>query len=128
LVGGCAEGAFLDLLLRRVASNSEKGYGMAMKKKATSKRVSLSEEQFYAIARALGDARRLEIVQQVAASEGMECSALDVHEKLSPATVSHHMKELSEVGLVEIKRAGRSANLFLCRAVFDAYVRRLASL
>jgi ArsR family transcriptional regulator len=99
-----------------------------MKRKATIKRVSLSEEQFYAIARALGDARRLAIVQQVAASEGMECSALHVHEKLSPATVSHHMKELSEVGLVEIRRSGRGANLFLCRSVFDAYVRRLISL
>jgi ArsR family transcriptional regulator, arsenate/arsenite/antimonite-responsive transcriptional repressor len=99
-----------------------------MKKKATSKQVSLSEEQFQAIARVLGDARRLGMIQQIAASEGMECSALDVHKKLSPATVSHHMKELSEVGLVEIRRSGRSANLFLCRSVFDAYVRRLASL
>jgi ArsR family transcriptional regulator, arsenate/arsenite/antimonite-responsive transcriptional repressor len=99
-----------------------------MKKKAPSTRVSLSEGQFFAIARALGDPRRLAIVEQVAASEGMECSALHVHEELSPATVSHHMKELSEVGLVEIRRSGRAANLFLCRSVFDAYVRRLASL
>lgn len=99
-----------------------------MKKKATSKPVILSEEQFQAIARALGDARRLAIVQQVAAEEGMECSALHVHEYISPATVSHHMKELSEAGLVEIKRSGRGVNLFLCRPVFDAYVRRLASL
>jgi ArsR family transcriptional regulator len=100
-----------------------------MKKKATtSKRVSLSEEQFQAIARALGDARRLAIFQQIAALEGMECSALQEHQYISPATVSHHMKELSEAGLVEIRRSGRGANLFLCRPVFDAYVRRLASL
>ena len=120
---------FFDSLLLRVASYSRRGIvGKAMKKKATSKRVNLSEEQFYAIARVLGDARRLAIVQQVAASEGMECGALHVHEELSPATVSHHMKELSEVGLVEIRRSGRAAYLFLCRPVFDAYVRRLASL
>ncbi len=99
-----------------------------MKKKATSKRVSLSEEQFQAIARALGDSRRLDIFQQVAAEEGMECSALHVHEYISPATVSHHMKELREAGLIEIRRSGRGANLFVCRPVFDAYVRRLASL
>jgi ArsR family transcriptional regulator len=120
---------FFDSLLRRVASYSRKGiFGTAMKKKATSKRVSLSEEQFQAIARVLGDARRLAMVQQIAGSEGMECSALRVHEYISPATVSHHMKELSEAGLVEIRRSGRGANLFLCRSVFDAYVRRLASL
>jgi ArsR family transcriptional regulator, arsenate/arsenite/antimonite-responsive transcriptional repressor len=116
------------LVRSRLSSLWFTGRGRLVKKKATSKRVSLSEEQFYAIARALGDARRLAIVQQVAASEGMECSALHVHEELSPATVSHHMKELNEVGLVEIRRSGRAAYLFLCRSVFDAYVSRLASL
>jgi ArsR family transcriptional regulator len=120
---------FFDSLLRRIASNIQRVIsGKGMKKKATSKQVILSEEQFQAIARVLGDARRLAMVEQIAASEGMECSALHVHQYISPATVSHHMKELSEAGLVEIRRSGREAYLFLCRPVFDAYVSRLASL
>ncbi|WP_353068846.1 helix-turn-helix domain-containing protein [Tunturibacter empetritectus] len=99
-----------------------------MKKRDPSAEVMLSEDQFQAIARALSDPRRFAILQQVGASEGMECSALQEHESISPATVSHHMKELSEAGLIEIRRVGRGANLYLHRSVFEAYVRRLSSI
>ena len=90
---------------------------------------ALSEEQFHAICRALADPRRFAILQQVAAaSDGMACSALHEHEVISPATISHHLKELNDAGLVEMKREGRGANLFLRRPVFEAYVKRLSSL
>ena len=71
---------------------------------------------------------RFAILEQVAAVEGMPCSRLEEHAVLSPATVSHHMKELSEAGLVEIKREGREAYLSLHRPVLDAYLNRLAAL
>jgi ArsR family transcriptional regulator len=99
-----------------------------MKKKDSVAEVTLADEQFQAIARALSDPRRFAILQQVAARDGMECGSLQEHEFISPATISHHMKELSESGLIEVKRAGRGANLFLRRPVFEAYVKRLASI
>jgi ArsR family transcriptional regulator len=99
-----------------------------MKKRDASAELALTEDQFQAIARALSDPRRFAILQQVAACEGMECGSLQEHEWISPATVSHHMKELSEAGLIEIKRMGRGANLYLCRSVLDAYIRRLSSI
>jgi len=99
-----------------------------MKKKDSVAEVKLSEEQFQAIARALSDPRRFAILRQVAAADGMECASLEEHECISPATISHHMKELNEAGLIEITRVGRGARLFLCRPIFKAYVNRLASI
>ena len=99
-----------------------------MRSKQPRANVVLPDAQFQAIARALADPRRHAILQQVAAEDGMACSLLHEHNLLSPATVSHHMKELSEAGLVEVKRQGRDAYLSLRRPVLDAYLRRLALL
>jgi ArsR family transcriptional regulator len=93
-----------------------------------SKQSQLSDEQFHAIARVLSDRRRFAILQQIAATDGIACSALHEQEIISPATISHHLKELNEAGLVELKREGRCANLFFCRPVFAAYLKRLSSL
>jgi ArsR family transcriptional regulator, arsenate/arsenite/antimonite-responsive transcriptional repressor len=90
--------------------------------------VTLSEVQFQAIARALADPHRFAILEQVAAAAGMACSLLHEHDMISPATVSHHLKELSEAGLIDVKREGRDAYIFLRRPVLDAYLKRLACL
>jgi ArsR family transcriptional regulator len=99
-----------------------------MAKKRTSRGVVLSEEQFHAIGRALADPRRFAILRQVAATDGLACSKLDEQEVISPATISHHLKELNEAGLVEVEREGRCANLSLRRTVWQAYLDRLSSL
>jgi ArsR family transcriptional regulator, arsenate/arsenite/antimonite-responsive transcriptional repressor len=99
-----------------------------MKTTDTSDGVTLTDEQFHAIARALADPRRFAIFQQIAATQCMACSTLGEHSVISPATISHHLKELTEAGLIDMKREGRGAQLSLCRPVFQAYVNRLASL
>jgi ArsR family transcriptional regulator len=96
--------------------------------KNVSASLTLSDTQFRAIGRALADPHRFAILQQVAAAEGMPCSHLEEHAVLSPPTVSHHMKELREAGLVEIRREGREAYLSLQRPVLDAYLDRLSCL
>ena len=88
----------------------------------------MTDKQFQSIARALADPHRFAILGQVAAAEGMACSLLHEHDVISPATVSHHMKELSEAGLIDVKREGRDAYLSLIRPVLDAYLERLSSL
>lgn len=94
----------------------------------TATKTRLTQDQFDAIARAVADPRRFAILKQVAANPCMGCSALNEHESLSPATISHHMKELHEAGLLEIIREGRTASLQLRRETWQAYLDRLGSL
>jgi ArsR family transcriptional regulator len=90
----------------------------------------MTDEQFRNISRVLADPRRFAILEQVAgaAVEGLACGALHEHAQISPATISHHLKELNEAGLVEVHRDGRCANLSLQREVWQAYLKRLSSL
>ena len=90
---------------------------------------ALPDEQFRAIARAVADARRFAMLRQIAACDsGLMCSALEVHEEITPATVSHHLKELQEAGLVEVQRAGRLMHMRLRREVWARYLVQLGSL
>ncbi len=95
---------------------------------ADSHPVQLAPEQVQAIARALADPRRFAMLQQVARAGTLTCSALDAHQCISPATISHHLKELQEAGLIETQREGRMAHMTLRRAVWEAYLRELSAL
>ena len=95
---------------------------------ATARKSRLTQAEFDAIARAVADPRRFAILQQVASCPGRTCSSLDEHECISPATISHHLKELTEAGLIDLVREGRTAQLTLRRDIWQAYLDRLASL
>ena len=88
----------------------------------------LSAEQFSAIARAIAEPRRLSILQQIARVPELACSCLDAHASISPATISHHMKELQEAGLIEVQREGRTSRLRFRREVWEAYLDQLHTL
>ena len=92
------------------------------------RKLQLSPEQMQAIARVLGEPRRFAILQQIARQPVLQCSELCEHGAISAATISHHLKELQESGLVEGEREGRTMRLSLRREVWDAYLRELANL
>lgn len=81
------------------------------------------------IGKALADPKRFEMLKRIAASrEAPTCSCVCDWLGLSPATISHHLRELESAGLVNVEREGKFARIRLRREVLDAYVNRLSSL
>ena len=90
----------------------------------------LSERQFTLIARALAEPRRYEILKRIGACTQNAASCVDLQKSqdVTPATLSHHIKELENAGLVETSREGTFMKLTLNRPVLNAYLERLADL
>ena len=86
----------------------------------------LAPGQFERIAKALSDPRRFAVLETISAAEN-ECA----YQKLcgmfpvSKATISHHVKELVQAGLVESEREGQFVHTRVCRWVIEAYAAEL---
>lgn len=90
---------------------------------------ALSETQIRLISKALADPRRHEILHRIGQSNGvLACSHLRDCLTVTPATLSHHMKELEAAGLVVITRQGKFATYALQRNVLNAYLDNLKKL
>jgi len=87
--------------------------------------VKLSAEQIKAISRALGDPRRFEILQKIAAQRCSPCSDLRECFPITAATMSHHVKELQNAGLIETVRRGKFVDMVFRRDTWDAYLSEL---
>ena len=59
------------------------------------------------ISKALADKTRLRIFEAISASKCMNCGEIVSLRGITPATVSHHLKILSEAGLIECSRQGQ---------------------
>lgn len=93
------------------------------------KRTTLTDRQLSLISRALADPRRYEILQKIGGYNAA-CACGDIRDCLpiTPATLSHHMKELENAGLIEAQRQGKCVSYILRRDVLQAYLDRLAKI
>lgn len=68
----------------------------------------MTEEKISEICKALGDPTRLKIICLLTNGEQCACQLLEAFQITQP-TLSHHMKILSETGLVQVRREGKWA-------------------
>jgi DNA-binding transcriptional ArsR family regulator len=89
----------------------------------------LDDRQFTLISKALADPKRFEMLQRIGQlKQAPTCSCMREWLNLAPATISHHLKELENAGLVQVEREGKFARLTLRREVWKAYLKRLSVL
>src|SRR5262245_37427945 len=86
----------------------------------------MDPNRFQRIAKALADPRRFEIFEEMAAStDELACGRIVERFPVTQATISHHLKELSDAGLIEIRPEGQFR---YCRArldVLNEYIQEL---
>jgi ArsR family transcriptional regulator len=87
--------------------------------------IKLSARQIKMITRALADPRRFEILQKIAGQRCSACSDLRECFPITAATMSHHVKELQNAGLIETVRRGKFVDMIFCRETWDSYLAEL---
>lgn len=93
------------------------------------RKVQIDDRQLALICKVLGDPKRFQILQRIgASSEAPTCTCIREWTGLAPATVSHHLKELENAGLVKVERQAKFAYVTLRRDVWAAYLHRLSAL
>ncbi len=101
---------------------------MAPPRKSRSAPLSLTRAQFRAINKALSDPQRYDILQHIAGKKSCTCVELRERCPITPATLSHHLKELESAGLIKIARKGKFALPSFRREVWKTYLAQLSEL
>jgi ArsR family transcriptional regulator len=88
----------------------------------------LTEDQLQLIAKALADPRRYEILKKLGTQRcATPCTAMRDCIDISPATLSHHMKELETAGLIRSQKDGKFVHYTPQPHILRAYLDRLMS-
>ena len=80
------------------------------------------------ISKALADETRLKIFEAISANDHMNCGDIVSMRGVTAATVSHHMKILSEAGLIACRRKGQFVYSESVPETIAAYTRELAKI
>ena len=80
------------------------------------------------ISKALADETRLRIFEAISATNHMKCGEIVSMRGVTAATVSHHLKILSEAGLIACRREGQFVYSRAVPETIAAYARALAKI
>lgn len=87
--------------------------------------MTLSLDEFLRIAKTLADARRFAILERIACAGDAACQHLCEEFPVSQPTMSHHLRQLVEAGLIEMRRDGQYVHYRLRADTVRAYVATL---
>ncbi len=89
----------------------------------------MTREQVQQITKVLADPTRFEIFERIARCPG-EAACADLRSAISvtPATLSHHLKELADAGLVTARREAKFMHIKADLKVWKAYLAALKKL
>ena len=82
----------------------------------------IDHEQFTRIAKALADPRRFEILEMISGQDEVPCKRMVEEFPVSQATISHHLKELANAGLIEARREGQCGHYRIRPGVLAEYL------
>jgi ArsR family transcriptional regulator, arsenate/arsenite/antimonite-responsive transcriptional repressor len=88
----------------------------------------MDRAQVEKISKALADKTRLRIFEAISASKHMNCGEIVSMRGVTPATVSHHLKILSEAGLIECHREGQFVYSQAVPEIIQGYTRALTKI
>ena len=88
----------------------------------------MDRAQIEKISKALGDQTRLKIFEAISSNKCISCGEIVSMRGVTPATVSHHLKILSEAGLIACRRQGQFVYSQAVPEAIEAYSRALAKI
>ena len=88
----------------------------------------MNHSEIEKISKALADETRLRIFEAISATKHMNCGEIVSMRGVTPATVSHHLKILSEAGLIACRREGQFVYSQAVPETIAAYSRALAKI
>jgi ArsR family transcriptional regulator, arsenate/arsenite/antimonite-responsive transcriptional repressor len=80
------------------------------------------------ISKALADQTRLRIFEAISAAKQINCGEIVCMRGVTPATVSHHLKILSEAGLISCRREGQFVYSDVVPETIASYSRALTKI
>ena len=82
---------------------------------------ALDAAGFSRIAKALADPQRFALLERVAQAPEVACMTLVAEFPITQATISHHLKELGNAGLISARKEGKCCHFAVVRATMQRY-------
>lgn len=88
----------------------------------------LTDSEVAQIGKALGDPNRLAIYTQIAQHDELFCGEMHAKHTISPATLSHHLKVLTDLGLITHRKDGLNVYYRIVPERFEDYLKYLSGI